>query len=379
MSKSRILFIANGILGWNTYSQQVESILRKRDDIEAFVHWRRPGRLSTALVKRHDARHEFERYIRRIPPLTAYRGWLGRDIRQIVRDTKPDIVHFASHWPASALLSMNDAPRFTVSMDATKANIKNDFKRGHWKQTELDAEARFLAGASRIYPMTRWVSQSLRRDYAIDDNLIRLVPPAEDLSGFAPKQEHAGLPNLVFVGNDFHRKGGQKLVDWVNGPLADRCHLHIISGDPEAEIQGPNITFHGRVPHDRLIGTLLPRMDILCLPTSLDMSALVLLEAAAAGIPAVTYRLGGLSDIVLDGQTGLLVPPGDESGFVAALEKLIESATLRREMGVAARAHAYQNFNADDAFNHMIDDILALAQGSSDVAKRAFIDADPAG
>lgn len=175
-----------------------------------------------------------------------------------------------------------------------------------------------------------------------------------------------------------HRKGGQKLVDWVNGPLAGRCHLHIISGDPDAEFHGPNVTFHGRVPHDRLIGTFLPRMDILCLPTSLDMAPLVLIEAAAAGIPAVAYDLAGLPDIVLDGQTGILAPPGDEAGFVAALERLIASAPLRREMGAAARAHAHTNFNADDAFNHMIDDIAALAHGARDAEKRTFIDADPA-
>ena len=67
---------------------------------------------------------------------------------------------------------------------------------------------------------------------------------------------------------------------------------------------------------------------------------LVALEAAAAGKAIVASDIGGLRDIVVDGETGLMVPPEDRPALVAAMERLISDEGLRQRLGAAARERA---------------------------------------
>jgi glycosyltransferase involved in cell wall biosynthesis len=78
-------------------------------------------------------------------------------------------------------------------------------------------------------------------------------------------------------------------------------------------------------------------------------------EAMALGIPVVAADVGGVREIVGDGETGLLVPPRDPEALVAATEPLLDDAVLRRQMGEAARVRAVADFNLDRcADTHMI-------------------------
>jgi glycosyltransferase involved in cell wall biosynthesis len=72
-----------------------------------------------------------------------------------------------------------------------------------------------------------------------------------------------------------------------------------------------------------------------------------LLEAAAAGRPIVATDAGGSGEIVLDGETGLLVPVDDEAAIVGALRRLVTDADLRRRLGAAAHDHAARAFGMD--------------------------------
>ena len=67
---------------------------------------------------------------------------------------------------------------------------------------------------------------------------------------------------------------------------------------------------------------------------------LVYLEAAAHGLPVVAHDVGGVSEAVLDGRTGLLVPPHRPAQLAAAFEKLIHDEALRRSLGAAGREWA---------------------------------------
>lgn len=67
---------------------------------------------------------------------------------------------------------------------------------------------------------------------------------------------------------------------------------------------------------------------------------LVALEAAAAGKATIASNIGGLKDIIVDGETGLLVPPGDRPALTAAMQRLIADGDLRQRLGTAARERA---------------------------------------
>jgi glycosyltransferase involved in cell wall biosynthesis len=61
------------------------------------------------------------------------------------------------------------------------------------------------------------------------------------------------------------------------------------------------------------------------------------MEAMASGVPVVASRVGGLPDLVLDGETGLLVPPGSAEALGAAIQRLVQDPGMARRMGAAGR------------------------------------------
>jgi glycosyltransferase involved in cell wall biosynthesis len=74
-----------------------------------------------------------------------------------------------------------------------------------------------------------------------------------------------------------------------------------------------------------------------------------LMEAAACGVPVVATRVGGIPELVADGVTGLLTPPGDAAACALALEKVLGDAGLRERMGAAARRRAVERFSVVQA------------------------------
>lgn len=96
--------------------------------------------------------------------------------------------------------------------------------------------------------------------------------------------------------------------------------------------------------------------DILCLPSYREGFGLVVIEAAATGVPAVCSRIYGITDAVEEGKTGLLFPAGDVAALAQALLKLLEDRELRRQMGEAARVRALELFPSQ----RIIEEMLAL-------------------
>jgi glycosyltransferase involved in cell wall biosynthesis len=94
--------------------------------------------------------------------------------------------------------------------------------------------------------------------------------------------------------------------------------------------------------------TALAAAEVACMPSLREGLSVFCLEAQAAGLPVVASRIGGLPEAVADGETGILVAPGDEVALAAALERLVADGALRSALGEAARRRARQQFDAAD-------------------------------
>jgi glycosyltransferase involved in cell wall biosynthesis len=93
------------------------------------------------------------------------------------------------------------------------------------------------------------------------------------------------------------------------------------------------------------LAALLPGLDVLVHPAEREGLGVALLEAAAAGVPAVACAAGGVPEVVADGRTGLLVPPGDGAALRQALERLLHDPEQRRALGAAARVRVERGFS----------------------------------
>jgi glycosyltransferase involved in cell wall biosynthesis len=94
--------------------------------------------------------------------------------------------------------------------------------------------------------------------------------------------------------------------------------------------------------------------DIFCLPSYREGFGQVIIEAAAAGVPAVATKIYGITDAVADQATGLLYPAGDIEALVQALLRLIENPGYRRQLGEAAQARALSQFSSRQITDEMI-------------------------
>jgi glycosyltransferase involved in cell wall biosynthesis len=132
----------------------------------------------------------------------------------------------------------------------------------------------------------------------------------------------------------------------------------VIVGDgparPELEASAPaGVRFLGELRGEKL-AAVYAAADVFCFPSTTDTFGQVLLEAAAAGLPAVAVAAGGAAELVIDGRTGLLVAPDDAEAFAAALSALAGSPRRREELGLRARSHALAR-TWDQSFGELRD------------------------
>lgn len=92
---------------------------------------------------------------------------------------------------------------------------------------------------------------------------------------------------------------------------------------------------------------ILAALDIFVLPSRWEGLPLVVLEAMAAGLPVVATAVGGTPEVVVDGVTGLLVPPRDPAALAQAITRLLRNPDLRRKMGRAGRERVTEHFSVE--------------------------------
>jgi glycosyltransferase involved in cell wall biosynthesis len=101
------------------------------------------------------------------------------------------------------------------------------------------------------------------------------------------------------------------------------------------------------VGHQRDVWPWLAALDVFVLSSDWEGMSNALLEAMVARLPVVATATGGTLDVVVDGKTGFLVPPGDPAALARALGKLVSDRDLRDEMGQAGRQRVIESFSAD--------------------------------
>jgi glycosyltransferase involved in cell wall biosynthesis len=187
----------------------------------------------------------------------------------------------------------------------------------------------------------------------VDADLFRPAPELE------PK---ARRPTVLFVGNIVENKGTHTVFDAALRLLRkypDLC-LQIVGRIPEekdmvksfrarlaADGAERNVEFVGFVDSARL-PDFYRRAHVFCSPAEFEGGvANVYLEAMACGCPMVVSTAGGGPEAVLEGQTGLLVPPNDVEATVRALDRILGDALLRQHMGETARRRVVEYFAMD--------------------------------
>jgi glycosyltransferase involved in cell wall biosynthesis len=209
----------------------------------------------------------------------------------------------------------------------------------NWASASVEGRLvdRYLPISSAVAAGNRLTERGL--PYEVIPNFTPSVPPDDgrhaDLLGQLP-----GDPFLLFVGALGRHKGVDVLLD-AYARVDDAPPLVLIGARwPDM----PRVPEGVTVLHDwpaAAIAAAWRRCVIALVPSAwAEPFGLVALEAMQAGRPVIGTAAGGLADIVINGETGLLAPPGDAPALAAAVRQLLADEPLRRRMGEAGRVRA---------------------------------------
>ena len=269
--------------------------------------------------------------------------------RALVRRVGPDVVWLNGPVTQRVVPALGGAPALLHLHDFV------EHRPGQWRGRRFWREVRLVACASDA------VARAAAAAGAPPERL-RTVPEPVDAVEPAPRPEWAGNgPVVGFVGRIEPRKGVLDLLA-AAGTVAERVpglRLVIVRGvdiDPDREYErrvldaaaklGERVLVLGPADDAR---ALMPWFDVLCVPSLLEPFGTVAAEALAAGTPAVVTDSGGMTDYVVPGRTGEVVPPGDPERLADALEQVLPRAA---GMAGAARA-AVAGFSTDTVAREM--------------------------
>jgi len=218
--------------------------------------------------------------------------------------------------------------------------------------------------ATRISTLTHYTQELLVAHFPAAAEKIFLTPGAlrSDFAVVPPKPATARKKIVILTVGRLHPRKGQLLTLQALQTLApdvrSRVEYWVVGGQSkgnyEAQLRAaaagkPDLAvrFFGNIPDEEL-SDLYDRADIFAMTSvnlehSVEGFGLVYLEAAAHGLPVVAHDVGGVSEAVREGVTGLLVPPHRPAQLAAAFEKLIHDEPLRRKLGAAGRDWATRN------------------------------------
>ncbi|MBI4494748.1 MAG: glycosyltransferase family 4 protein [Chloroflexi bacterium] len=293
------------------------------------------------------------------------------------------------HTQVTALFSLDLVRRLPaiVSLDATPINYDRVGQPyGHRPAGEgwLDRQKyrlnrQVFQAAAGLVTWSEWARRSLVDDYGVEAARVRVLAPGAAPAYFELGERRPGRAapavgderplRLLFVGGDFHRKGGPLLLECLRAGLAERCELHLVTHEAVAPQRNVYL-YRGLGPNSPELLRLFAQADVFVLPSLAECLAIVLMEATAAGLPVVTTDVGALGEAVRPGESGLLVPAGNAGALRQALEALVGDAQLRQRMGRAGHALARHKFDAQ-ANNHALLDLVAEAALAGRGSRRA--------
>lgn len=309
----------------------------------------------------------------------AERDGLPRFIREM-RRVRPALVHCHFGSPSTVLAPIArllGAKAFVVTDHGSRVAIEQHGGVKHaMRMLRRRAQAAFI---DTWLPVSSFVGNQVINEVAAPRARVRTLYNGIDLTranaaaaeGRAAIRARLGLPAnariALFVGNLTPEKGTADLLAMqseILGDDPDRMLLWVGDGPLRGAVDA---TADARI---RVLGRrsdvpdLVQACDMLLAPSRwLEAFSLALAEAGAGGIPVVAARIGGIPEVVKDGETGLLVPVGDRAAFTAAARRLMADADYARRLGAAGRRRAETVFSLDRMISHTLDEYRTLLDG----------------
>jgi glycosyltransferase involved in cell wall biosynthesis len=359
--KRRIGFVIEQALGHVAYGMGLKQALAGRDDIE--LEWIEvpfsPGTFGKLpLIGSNWTLRGSER---------AYRAIAAAERRQpldaLFLHTQTIGLFSGPHMAKiPTLLSLDATP---LNYDELATAYRDNVQSAPVERVKQWLHSSVMNKATAFTTWSAWAKRSLSEDYGAPADKITVLHPGTVISSFPdPKlrSPRSGKPlNVLFVGGDFPRKGGDLLLSTVKEHFRGKIELHLVTG---ADVPtGDGVFVHrGVKPLSPELFRRFAEADVFVLPTRGDCLAMVLGEAMAACVPIITTRVGAHAEAVEDGRSGFLIEKDDAAALRDRLARLEQDRSLCFDMGMRAREIGEARFNMQTNANRIADILLSIAK-----------------
>lgn|GEM_PF-125016 len=324
--------------------------------------------------------------VRRVAPLPL--GLTGARrvpaLARLLRRERPDVFHAHMSSPVACKWALAAAVLARVPAVLGTVQVGEYEPPNHSAYWQLRALARGVgryvavsrAIAAELVERLDWPAEKIEVVYnAVDAERAAVTAPPglrEELGG-------EGRP-LVLTPARLHAQKGHATLLGAAAEVPDA--IFVLAGDgPEREPLEALAQRLGVAERVRFLGRredvpeLLAACDLFALPSLYEGSSLAVLEAMAAGIPIVSSAIGGTDELIEDGRSGLLVPPGDAEALAAALRRALGKPALRMEMAARARERVEAGLRREqmarrvtDVYRDLLGEGATAATAAADLA-----------
>jgi glycosyltransferase involved in cell wall biosynthesis len=220
----------------------------------------------------------------------------------------------------------------------------------HDSEARMAYEAKISQEAEVVFTMSEYARRSMVDDYGCSPERVAVVGAGTNQMLPELGAKDYAVPSVIFVGMDFARKGGDVLLQaW---PLVRKevPAAELIVAGPSRRPRTPlpdGVQWLGRVDRARL-DDLYRSASVFTMPSLFEPWGFVFYEAMGYGLPCVSTSCCAIPEIVQDGVTGSLVPPGDAPALAAALITLLSDPEKTAAMGRAAHLQVLQGLSWND-------------------------------
>ena len=324
--------------------------------------------------------------------LYPYMGQFAADLRRVWSRRRPDVVH--AHFWMSGVAALDAAEPWAVPVVQT-FHALGTVKRRHQGDKDTSPPPRRLAEASivrRVVHTVATCTDEVRELLAMgaDPERVSVIPCGVDLTTFSPdgpvEPATPGMRRIVVVSRLVERKGIGNVIAAL--PAVPGAELVIAGGPPAASLRSDpearrlrqlaqatgvadRVDLRGQVER-REVPALLRSADVVVCVPWYEPFGIVPLEAMACGVPVVASAVGGMTDTVVDGRTGVHVPPRRPDLLGPVLAELLADRDRCRRLGAAGARRARAHYGWGTVAARTLDtyaELLDQAPAASEAAR----------
>ena len=332
-------------------------------------------------------------------------GALSRDLAMVADPVDADVVHVHTWYTHLAGLLAKHAYGLPLVLTVHSLEPLRPWKReqlGGGYDVSAWVERTAIESADAIIAVSRETRADVLRLFDVDETRVRVIHNGIDADFYHPDPatdalERYGVdpsvPYVLFVGRITRQKGiihlvralrhldpGIGVVLCAGQPDTPQIAAEMERGVAEAKAERANVVWIGEMVSREAARQLYSHAAVFCCPSVYEPFGIINLEAAACQTPVVASAVGGIPEVVVDGETGLLVPvdlraddpmsPIDPDRFelnlAGAINALMSDAASREVMGLAGRRRAVEHFSWGAIARQTVDlyqELLALRAG----------------